>query len=173
MCDQLESESEATKKDWLPSQKLSMDDYHSLKNGDWLTDNLINVAQTILKKSHPHVGGLQTTTKGEVLSFDIESGEFVQILNIARSHWITVSTIGCSPGVVNVFDSLYQTLIFQNEEKSKSLQLFALQRRNSYCIFKQCRHRLGAMTVGFFLLLLQCHCVLDWIPQRHSITSLY
>ena len=83
-----------------------MDDYHSLKNGDWLTDNLINVAQTILKKSHPHVGGLQTTTKGEVLSFDIESGEFVQILNIARSHWITVSTIGCSPGVVNVFDSL-------------------------------------------------------------------
>ena len=37
---------------------------------------------------------------------NIESGEFV---NIARSHWITILMIGCSPGVVNVFDSLPST----------------------------------------------------------------
>ena len=83
-----------------------MVDYKSLVGGDWLTDNVINVALKLLKQSYSHVGGLQITTRGEVLSFDIETAEFVQILNISGVHWITISTIGCSPGDINIFDSL-------------------------------------------------------------------
>ena len=79
--------------------------YQVLKNGKWLTDSLIDAAQTLLKEAYPHVASLQTVTKGEVLSFDVvHTDEFVQILN--GTPWITVSTIGCTPGVVNVFDSL-------------------------------------------------------------------
>ena len=30
----------------------------------------------------------------------------MQVLNVPHCHWITVSTIGCPKGQVNVFDSL-------------------------------------------------------------------
>lgn len=36
-----------------------------------------------------------------------QSWEFVQVL---KNHWITTSTIGCSPGYVRVYDSLHMTL---------------------------------------------------------------
>ena len=62
----------------LPSLKLSVEDYKVVKNGDWLTDNVINSAQDLLKKSHPNIGGLQEITKGEVLSYDIDTGEFAK-----------------------------------------------------------------------------------------------
>ena len=94
---------------WLPTLQLSMNDYRLLVGEDWLTDSLINAAQKLLKKSYPKVGGLQVTTEGEVLSFDVETGEFVQILSISGVHWITISTSGCLPGEVNVFDSMPST----------------------------------------------------------------
>ena len=40
------------------------------------------------------------------LSFEIEAAEFVQVLHIGCGHWVTVSTIGCAPGEVDIFDSL-------------------------------------------------------------------
>ena len=46
--DQVESESEPRKIDWLMLQNLSMDDYRLLKNGHWLNDTLIDAAQTCL-----------------------------------------------------------------------------------------------------------------------------
>ena len=45
-------------------------------------------------------------SEDERLSFDFETAEFVQILNLSGVHWITISTIGCSPGDINIFDSL-------------------------------------------------------------------
>jgi hypothetical protein len=34
------------------------------------------------------------------------SGEFVQLLNVSRCHWVTISNIGCKPGYVNIYDNL-------------------------------------------------------------------
>ena len=42
----------------------------------------------------------------DTLTFELEGGEFVQILNCARNHWVCVATIGCKPGVVKVYDSM-------------------------------------------------------------------
>ena len=39
-----------------------------------------------------------------------KGGEFVQILNLGRSHWNTVSTIGCRPAQVKVYDSMHMHL---------------------------------------------------------------
>jgi len=36
----------------------------------------------------------------------VPHGEFVQILNVSQSHWITVSNVGCKKGVVNIYDSI-------------------------------------------------------------------
>ena len=34
----------------------------------------------------------------------------MQIINIRNSHWVTISNVGCSEGVVNVYDSLYHSV---------------------------------------------------------------
>ena len=125
-----------------------MVDYKSLVGGDWLTDNVINVAQKLLKQSYPRVGGLQITTRGEVLSFDIETAEFVQILNISGVHWITISTIGCSPGDINIFDSLPTIDLPKRANCCNSLYT---QEENNFT-FPSCTYKLVAMIVVFFLI---------------------
>ena len=72
---------------WLPTLQLLMVDYKSRVGGDWLTDNVINAAQKLLKQSYPHVGGLQITTRGEVLSFDIETADFEHIRSTLDHHF--------------------------------------------------------------------------------------
>ena len=56
--------------------------------------------------------GLESPVLQEVLSFQVHTGEFVQIINVRGNHWCVVSTIGCDrdSGVVNVYDSLYPSV---------------------------------------------------------------
>ena len=54
-------------------------------------DDVINAGIKLLEMSYPAMGGLQSTVLGETLSFNVCRGNFVQILNVARNHWITVS----------------------------------------------------------------------------------
>ena len=64
-------------------------------------------AQCLLKQQHPDMSGLQPSTLQYIQMFDVHgSREFVQCLNLSNNHWIMVSTVGCVPGVVNVYDSL-------------------------------------------------------------------
>ena len=43
--------------------------------------------------------------------FDIQSGEFVQILHDGHRHWLTVSTVGAEDGAeVYVYDSMYPSV---------------------------------------------------------------
>lgn len=60
----------------------------------------------MLKIIFPQIRGLQDTVLGETLAFSIQRGEFVQVLNVSGSHWITVSTIDCQQGVINVYDTI-------------------------------------------------------------------
>ena len=36
--------------------------------------------------------------------------EFIQIFNVNGNHWIIVSTVRCTPGVVKVYDTMHQNL---------------------------------------------------------------
>ena len=85
---------------------LSQDDQSRVTGGEWLNDKLITAFQKLLKQQFPHLSGLQDVSLGQTLSFEIEAAEFVQVLHTGRSHWVTVSTIGCAPGEVDIFDSL-------------------------------------------------------------------
>ena len=49
------------------------------------------------------------TATASVLAMEPQAGEFVQVLNLHENHCIVVSTIGCKPGCINVYDSLYDT----------------------------------------------------------------
>ena len=59
----------------------------------WLNAHLIIAGQRLLKLRFPNVGGLQDVTKQDTLSFEKETGEFVQILHCNKNHWICVSNI--------------------------------------------------------------------------------
>ena len=62
----------------------------------------------------PYAKGLQDTLLQQNLSWDVPTGEFVQILHNEGNHWITISNInvsdtpGFSANTVNVYDSLYK-----------------------------------------------------------------
>ena len=76
----------------------------------WLTDKIIMAAQLLILQHFPTMAGLQPPSLQKVLTFEVHSGEFVQIINIANNHWCVVSTVGCSIGVVNMYDSLHTPL---------------------------------------------------------------
>jgi len=73
-----------------------------------LTDDVINGFMQLMKHCFPNVLGLQDTLLGQKRQFDIlKNNEFVQVLHTGSMLWISISTLGCKTGEVNVFDSLY------------------------------------------------------------------
>ena len=96
-------------KTWIPELGLQQSDKEIvLSDTALLDDSIINAAQKLLKKANPAMPGLQDVTCGLTMSFDVEPGEFVQILHTGSGHWITVSNIGMKHAEVQVFDSMYK-----------------------------------------------------------------
>ena len=69
----------------------------ALVNRKWLTDDVINAAQTLLKRAYPNIGGLQDTALAEILAFGVQRGEFVQVFELiwmsldhSIQHWLQV-----------------------------------------------------------------------------------
>ena len=90
---------------------LTIEDEKILLNDrEWLMDRLINASQRLIKECYPHVCGLQDVSLGHTLAFDVPVGEFVQVLHTGRGHWVTISTIACDNGEVDVFDSMTPAL---------------------------------------------------------------
>ena len=79
-----------------------------------MTNAVINCCQTVLKQQYPHIGGLQNTCLGDTLTYIIETGEFVQVMNESVSHWITVSNIGCIP-ITTMYMIVYNVKIPHHE----------------------------------------------------------
>ena len=44
------------------------------------------------------------------MNFDVEPGEFIQILHTGQGHWNTVSTVGVRHSEVQIFDSMYMCI---------------------------------------------------------------
>ena len=104
---------------------LEKDDVSSIKNGEMLTDNAINIAQNILHHQYPLIGGLEDTVLGPCLNFSVARGKFVQILHDGSLHWVCVSNVGCTePGSVNVYDSLNKGNIALHIKKQVASMLF-------------------------------------------------
>ena len=74
------------------------------------------VRQELLWRKYS-VPGLQSTLLSQTLAFDVMREEFVQVLHSGGSHWLAVSTIGCLPSTVKVYDSLYSELPIQTKEQ--------------------------------------------------------
>ena len=69
----------------------------------------MNASQSLLKNQFPDVNGFQDVGLGNVMSFEVQTGRFIQIL-YANNHWVTVASDGVTPGV-ELFDSLYTAMV--------------------------------------------------------------
>ncbi len=99
---------EQSRKLWIPELNLAKSEQDVLLNPTaWLTGTLIDAAQILLKKANPAMSGLQSVVLGQTMNFDIEPGEFVQILHNGHGHWLTISTVGNEHPQVEVYDSAY------------------------------------------------------------------
>ena len=111
-----DASSDELKKRWYDSLWLEVDGIKLnktqkdiLSSTGWLDDKIVNAAQSLLRKQFG-LAGLQNTTLGYTLTYDIMRKQFVQILHNGQDHWLTVSTIGLQSSYINIFDSMYSTL---------------------------------------------------------------
>ena len=79
---------------------------------------------------------------------------FVQCLNLGDNHWITISTLGCTPGTVIVYDSL-------NLRLSKSLKNIVadlIHTSNSTIVIKYAnmQYQRGGSDCGLFAIATAC-----------------
>ena len=64
----------------------------------------------ILKSQFPQLNGLRLTLYQEIPSNE-PTQIWLQILHYPQQdHWITATTIGCSDGLVKIYDSVYRHL---------------------------------------------------------------
>ena len=114
-----ESNSERMK----PLKKLDASDCANILTKDyWLDCDIIQNAHVCLQKVNPLIEGFQRPTLGPVRNFNIASSEFVQILHTGNAHWVCVSSVGCLPGSVNLYDSMFHDVIeLEVEEQVQDL----------------------------------------------------
>lgn len=87
----------------------------------WLDCTITQKAEILLKKVNPLIESFQRTILGPIRNFDIVTSEFVQILHTGNMKWVCVSSIGCKPGVVKLYDNLYHDIIEEVVEQVKYL----------------------------------------------------
>lgn len=72
-----------------------------------------------LKKIAPTVQGLQDPILGPVHQFKRVNiyNSFVQILHTGRDHWVCISSVGSSNGIVNLYHKFYHNVIEKEVEE--------------------------------------------------------
>ena len=81
----------------------------------WFDCDVIYQVKVYLREINFLMEGFQRPTLGRCRNFNIVSGEFIQILHTGNSHWVCVSSIGCLPGIVNLYDSSYHNIMEEVE----------------------------------------------------------
>ena len=88
----------------LDHLRLNDKDMQILSRGGWLTDKHINAAQHLLASQYGTNGLQDTLPLYYKRTWASSSQDMVQILYLG-GHWVCASTVGCSSGTVEVFDS--------------------------------------------------------------------
>ena len=96
------------------NQKFNNSIHNAIIENKWLSDELLNLAQTILFKNFPLIRGFEDTTLGPLNMFSVQTGEFIQVLH-ENNHWVTVSSPTESPiSVVYLYDSSQKESLNKN-----------------------------------------------------------
>ena len=87
----------------------------------WLSDDIIEAAQALIRDSNPLMGGLQLPYLGQTCSFSIERGHFIQILHNGADHWLVASNVGlCETNQVQIITACTGDLQLQKNATANS-----------------------------------------------------
>ena len=139
-------------KTWVKADDiiLSEVDEKDISSGGWLSDNVINACQNLLRRQYPHIGGLLSTVLATTFSMEPQAGEFVQILNVGECHWVTISTIGCPASTVKVYDSLHMKI--SSRTKKLIADLLMTQEKSIAITHTNVQWQSGSSDCGLFAL---------------------
>ena len=88
--------------------------HNEIIENKWLSDESINLAQTILFENFPLIRGFEDTTLGPLNMFSVQTGEFIQVLH-ENNHWVTVSSpTESATSVVYLYDSSQKESLNKN-----------------------------------------------------------
>ena len=88
--------------------------YIAITKNKWLSEESINLAQTILFKNFPVISGFEDTTLGPLYMFSFQTGEFVQVLH-ENNHRVTVSLLtDRATSVAYLYDTLQKENLNKN-----------------------------------------------------------
>ena len=105
-----------------------------------------------MQKINPLIEGFQRPTLGPVRNFSVVSGEFVHLLHTGQDQWVCISSVGCPPGTVKLFDILYHDIISQEVEDQVKYLLADSFHKVEYALANS---KQMAETAGYSPLLLQ------------------
>lgn len=81
-----------------------------ITHSNYLNTGDINLAQVILKRLHPTIGGLYCSTMGATLEFPPAQGDqWLQLIHNGSNHWVCVAKGFSQPNHVLVYDSMPST----------------------------------------------------------------
>jgi len=115
----------------------------------WLNGHLVNAAQQLLKGKFPNISGLQNVESLDTLLFHSVDGELVQILNCDNQNWVCISTIGCKPRVVKVYDRM-RTGDLPIKTKEGIAAMLCTPRTHIYLIFSDVQQQKSGWDCGLY-----------------------
>lgn len=87
----------------------------------------------------------------EKLTFKVQKGKFVQVLNVQGSHWITISNIMCSSGTVAVYDSEPNCSL--HDQTERQIASIIMTEEESICVeIINVQTQIGGSDCGLFSL---------------------
>ena len=94
---------------WLRINKIDLyqSDKDALTDNQWLNDQHMSVAQTLIKQQYPHISGLMPTI---IQGRNPLPKDSLQILHTDGDHWVAVSMFDTGDEDIVVYDSKYSSL---------------------------------------------------------------
>jgi hypothetical protein len=100
---------------WIPELKLRQMEHDIIAQNEWLIDEVMDAASTLLKQQFPCITGLDNASLGvSAAGFDRNLSEGMQFHCVGGCHWVLSSSIG---GQVRIYDSLPSKYISQDLDR--------------------------------------------------------
>ena len=141
-----------------------------LMNREWLNDKIIKAGMHLLKTAFPYISGFQDPMLQVTNTFNIQkSTEFIQCLNVAGMHWITIATVGCTPGTIRVYDSLNKKLT--KALKNTVADLLHSSTKKIEVEYVNCQYQQGSEDCGLFAIANACELCFGGDPSVVKYTQ--
>ena len=145
------SHSNTPGKSWIKNLALTHEDKDILENGKWLSDAHIHAVNSLLRKQYPDQNGLKSTLHLQFkLQWSSTPDDFIQIINVNGQHWVCASNVLCSPGVVEVYDSIPSYSIGSQSLHRQLAAIIRTRERQFHVRFVDVQRQSGGSDCGLF-----------------------